>query len=1295
MARGYLNQIEFTKQKFIGNPFIKGERMYDTGDLGRWLPDGNIEFLGRKDHQVKIRGYRIELGEIENVILQYSKTLKQTVVEVKEVNNEKVLIAYLISDMVIDKIAVRNFLLGKLPDYMVPSFYIRLVELPLTPNGKINRRALPNISGEDSIRKEYVAPTNKTEEVLATIWQEVLGIEKIGITDNFFELGGHSLLIGKILTFVREKLNIVATYRYFFENPTINKFSKNIELLKINNQISNDIDLSIEQVEIFESQYRIIMASDNLESLSESYNILFLLEFEKDLDLVKFEMSLKILLLKHTVLRSKFIKNENKILVKYVDVDDILKSFKIELTEDENEISNLIYFYRSFKFKLSMSPLFRLHFVKTQSDKYTLIGVIHHAICDGISLQVLRNDFWQIYNDLKATIEMPIKDDYILYNKSLVDERNYLNSERYEKDREFWINKLRNNKFSILDLPSQVIENNSNSGVIEFYLQGSLSEKLKQFSKDKSKTHFTLLISIFALTFNRLSNNFNFLLGIVLDGRNSLEDGSLVGNFVTTTTFPIQINEDETINSFINTIEENLIEIFDYSHFPFNVLSNEMSNIWYRIIISYQSFIKLSENITIDNCEKSKFLESIENSNVKSKYPLSISIIDGINTVFSISYDKQFFTQSDIKLICESYEKIATLIVEMEKDIIIKCIESHPKTLTKLKNSIDENCFSDYFKEISTKIIINSDGIEISDLVKVFENNLKSEIEKSNIEDFLHFCIKEIYIKLNKKEENIEEILKNGRHLKLNNILSFIDRVYNSEFSNSYILSPELLNYEFLSFVLILSIYKKSDLIFYKDDSLNQIPKKCILFIKSTNVNLIENIGFQDVELGILSNDIQNYNFLSDFPFVYFFYKNSFYQSLVTNKFHNFKDQGIVFDEFLNNQDIKIIENEMEKPIGINGDLFINNINQTVQAKFLSKNSLFIKYNKQNVDTIIENQVEIIYSKILKNNNLDKSLTFFQQGGTSLKLLFLLNQLNKSFSLKLGFLDVFYNSSVNDLVILIEQSIIPVRSNLENKGITKKNKLLLCHDGFGTLDIFIKLKNELKLHYDIIPIVPTFSEFDTPLNIDFENFVESYTSEVKLNYKNETNFTVVGWSAGGKVAYEICNQLMQNGKHIDKLIIIDSFLPNSLSIKNKTSFSLESEFSFIKSKNIVIDEYILDINAFWKSVTKNNVLNKNTDLINFFSRDLNFSFYNNLDISQRINFVRSLNESLKEFKNRNLEIDNVLVISSSDNKREDQLQWNNYFYGEIELNHFEDSDHYTIINNQANLILEFLNYERN
>ncbi|PAM96240.1 hypothetical protein B4N84_02120 [Flavobacterium sp. IR1] len=250
VARGYLNNLELTAEKFIDNPFVSGTKMYNTGDLGRWLPDGNIEFLGRNDQQVKIRGFRIELGEIETSLLQFSAEIGQAVVEVKELNNQKVLVAYYTTQSEIDKTAIKGYLQSKLPEYMVPSFYVVLENMPLTANGKTDRKALPDISGENVIRKEYVEPRNETEQQLATIWQEVLGLEKVGATDSFFELGGHSLNATKLISVIHKQFNVKLSIVDLFNNITLEELALFIENTIAYSTNTNE-DVSIEETEDF------------------------------------------------------------------------------------------------------------------------------------------------------------------------------------------------------------------------------------------------------------------------------------------------------------------------------------------------------------------------------------------------------------------------------------------------------------------------------------------------------------------------------------------------------------------------------------------------------------------------------------------------------------------------------------------------------------------------------------------------------------------------------------------------------------------------------------------------------------------------------------------------------------------------------------------------------------------------------------------------------------------------------------------------------------------------------------
>ena len=221
VARGYLNLPELTNEKFIRNPFTTDDtKMYRTGDMARWMPDGNIEYLGRTDDQVKIRGYRIELGEIEEA-LQQIEGIKQAVVVVKEpVPGNKQLVAFIVSDN-FNQETFRNNLKTRLPDYMVPALWIALDSLPLTANGKIDKKALAETDTAGMLSDSYVVPRNEVEITLVQIWQKLLGVERIGIEENFFDIGGHSMLAVQLISAIRKEFSLEIPLKDIFERPTV------------------------------------------------------------------------------------------------------------------------------------------------------------------------------------------------------------------------------------------------------------------------------------------------------------------------------------------------------------------------------------------------------------------------------------------------------------------------------------------------------------------------------------------------------------------------------------------------------------------------------------------------------------------------------------------------------------------------------------------------------------------------------------------------------------------------------------------------------------------------------------------------------------------------------------------------------------------------------------------------------------------------------------------------------------------------------------------------------------------
>ncbi|MEH2128461.1 non-ribosomal peptide synthetase [Nostoc sp.] len=229
LARGYLNQSGITAEKFIPNPFVEtGSRLYKSGDMARYLPDGNIEFIGRVDRQVKIRGFRIELGEIETILCQHLQ-VQQAVVSVREDNGNKSLVAYIVSkqQQILNVSELQRFLRQQLPEYMMPSTFIMLKALPLTPNGKVNYSALSESNGDRlELAATYEPPQNEVEQAIANIWQQMLNVEKVGIYDNFFDIGGHSLLLVQIHAKLREIFPTNISVINLFEHPTINSLAK-------------------------------------------------------------------------------------------------------------------------------------------------------------------------------------------------------------------------------------------------------------------------------------------------------------------------------------------------------------------------------------------------------------------------------------------------------------------------------------------------------------------------------------------------------------------------------------------------------------------------------------------------------------------------------------------------------------------------------------------------------------------------------------------------------------------------------------------------------------------------------------------------------------------------------------------------------------------------------------------------------------------------------------------------------------------------------------------------------------
>jgi len=242
IARSYLNLPDLTKEKFIKDPFSKDPdaRLYITGDLAKWLSDGNIEYSGRSDDQIKIRGYRVELGEIESILQQHESVNKAVIIAKDDNAGNKRLIAYVVPEDSFGKEEIISYIRAKLPEYMVPSVWVEVESIPLTANGKVDKRALPDPDFTTGLSGNYEEPRNETEKKLASIWQDLLGLGQIGIHDNFFELGGHSLLATRAVSAIRKEFSVNIPIKSLFEFTSIADLGKYLDLIKSNKEIDDE-----------------------------------------------------------------------------------------------------------------------------------------------------------------------------------------------------------------------------------------------------------------------------------------------------------------------------------------------------------------------------------------------------------------------------------------------------------------------------------------------------------------------------------------------------------------------------------------------------------------------------------------------------------------------------------------------------------------------------------------------------------------------------------------------------------------------------------------------------------------------------------------------------------------------------------------------------------------------------------------------------------------------------------------------------------------------------------------------
>ncbi|MEB9613525.1 amino acid adenylation domain-containing protein, partial [Bacillus cereus] len=433
LAKSYLNRPDLTSEKFVNNPFIPGERIYKTGDLVRWLSDGNIEYLGRIDQQVKIRGYRIELGEIEANLLKIESVQEAIVVVRENEDRSKQLCAYFVANNDLTVGQIREAMSQELPDYMLPSYFVQLTHMPLTPNGKIDRKVLPEPEQSLQIGIEYVAPQTPIEEMLVSIWQTVLGVPQIGVLDNFFDLGGDSIKAiqasSKLL-----QAGYKIEMKHWFKYQSVAELSlhvKPVTRLIDQKEIIGEVTLTPIQRWFFEKKME----------ASHHFNQSVMLYQKNGFDVLALRKTMQKIAEHHDALRMVFRQTEQGYEAWNRGIEEE-KLFSLEVrdfTEEVNpssaieEAANAI----QSSIDLSKGPLIKLGLFQCKEGDHLLI-VIHHLVVDGVSWRILLEDIGSVYGQVVngETIQLPQKtDSFQLWTEQL---SLYANSPEMENEREYW-----------------------------------------------------------------------------------------------------------------------------------------------------------------------------------------------------------------------------------------------------------------------------------------------------------------------------------------------------------------------------------------------------------------------------------------------------------------------------------------------------------------------------------------------------------------------------------------------------------------------------------------------------------------------------------------------------------------------------------------------------------------------------------------------------------------------------------------------------------------------------------------
>jgi amino acid adenylation domain-containing protein len=673
LARGYLGQPALTAERYVPHPFSveAGARLYRTGDQGRYLADGNIEFLGRRDNQVKLRGYRIELGEVEAALRGLEGVQQAVVVRKGELADcEAQLWAYVVGDEELRVSELRAQMQQKLPPYMLPAGYEVRERLPLLPNGKVDRGALAAEAVEQEAAAEIRAqePRTVVEELLMGIWSEVLRRKEVGINENFFALGGHSLLATQLISRVRERLGVELPLRSVFEAPTVTKLAERVKQALHGGENGPQMPPLVRQergdeMPLSYAQERLWFL-DQLQPGNSFYNLPVAMQLTGELNYEALKQSIAKIVERQAVLRtsfltvegktSQFVAEKQRIELPVIDlselgqVDALSEAFVIAAAEAKRP------------FDLSRAPLFRTTLLQVDQNTHLMLLTMHHIISDGWSMRVCVAELAAVYEAACGNTPSTLPDLSIDYRDFAAWQREYFHGGVLESQISYWQQQLAGIP-ELLELPAdrpRTQVQTYNGARYSLNYSESLLPELKNLARQEGVTLFMVLLAAFQSLLNRYTGQDQIVIGCPIANRNTPEQENLVGCFMNMLAMRGDLSGTPTFRELLRQVREVALGAYAHQDLPFSKLVEELRpkrNLSYppifQVVLAFQN-----ERISIPafhNLEVS-FLDIFGGTSV---YDLILSLSDTQNTLGgAFTYNTDLFNEWTISTMANHLE---------------------------------------------------------------------------------------------------------------------------------------------------------------------------------------------------------------------------------------------------------------------------------------------------------------------------------------------------------------------------------------------------------------------------------------------------------------------------------------------------------------------------------------------------------------------------------------------------------------------------------------------------------------